>query len=157
MIEVELEDQAFASAMRALIGRLQHPERLMAGIAAELLAETEETVQAQGRPAWQELAARTRAARTKKGTWPGNILNVSPGGLIASIQTSHSATTATIGSAKVYARIHQLGGQAGRKLASSIPERPYLPTRPGSRGQQLSESAAKNISALVVRFIERGI
>jgi phage gpG-like protein len=31
-----------------------------------------------------------------------------------------------LGAKKIYARIHEFGGQAGRNLASTIPKRPYL-------------------------------
>lgn len=48
------------------------------------------------------------------------------GGLMGSITYAASRDRVEIGSPKVYAAIHQLGGQAGRGLEVTIPARPYL-------------------------------
>lgn len=43
-----------------------------------------------------------------------------------SVTTQYDETSAVIGSNKVYAAIHQLGGQAGKNKKTTIPARPYL-------------------------------
>lgn len=43
-----------------------------------------------------------------------------------SVTTQYDDTSAVIGSNKVYAAIHQLGGQAGKNKKTIIPARPYL-------------------------------
>ena len=43
-----------------------------------------------------------------------------------SITTQYDNEAAIIGSNKVYAAIHQLGGQAGKNKKVTIPARPYL-------------------------------
>ena len=48
------------------------------------------------------------------------------GGLRSTIQTDFDEEKATIGSNLRYARIHQLGGMAGRGHRAKIPARPYL-------------------------------
>lgn len=49
------------------------------------------------------------------------------GQLAASVSTDYDSTQAVIGSNKVYAAIHQFGGEAGRGRKVEIPARPYLP------------------------------
>lgn len=42
------------------------------------------------------------------------------------ITIQYNNESAVIGSNKVYAAIHQLGGQAGKNKKTTIPARPYL-------------------------------
>lgn len=156
MIEITIDSTQARRELGLMMARVARPNKLMAGIAAELLSHTEDIFAAEGQPKWEELAASTIMQRARKGTWPGKILQVSTAGLAASIQTAHTDTTATIGSNKVYAAIQHLGGEAGRNKTAKIPERPYLPTKPGSKGQELTERAEKSILEMVVGFIERG-
>jgi phage virion morphogenesis protein len=73
--------------------------------------------------AWQPLSAATLAR--KKG--PGILREDGmAGGLMGSITMRAGEDQVEIGSNKVYARIHQLGGKAGKGLAATIPARPYL-------------------------------
>lgn len=51
---------------------------------------------------------------------------VDSGSLRGSIGYEASASNLVVGSNKVYARIHQMGGRTGRKHAVEMPERPYL-------------------------------
>lgn len=77
-----------------------------------------------GRPSgWQQLAPATLA--TKKG---GSILVTKGfgGGLLGSIHAEPAADHVLIGTDKVYAAIHQFGGQAGRGQKVTIPARPFL-------------------------------
>ena len=72
-----------------------------------------------------QLSEATKKQRTKQKKWPGQILQVS-GQLATSISTSYDENSAVIGSNKVYAAIHQLGGHAGKNKKIEIPARPYL-------------------------------
>jgi len=63
--------------------------------------------------------------RTKKGYWPGKILQMR-GELAASITSEYSENSAIVGTNKTYAAIHQFGGNAGRNKKTEIPARPYL-------------------------------
>lgn len=78
-----------------------------------------------GNSRWADLAPSTKAARAKKGKWPGKILQVS-GNFAARISYTVTGNDLTIGSNHPAARIHQLGGKAGRGHKSNIPARPYL-------------------------------
>ena len=69
---------------------------------------------------------------------------VDTGRLRNSISFSAAPTEVHVGSNLVYARIHQLGGQAGRGRQVTIPARPYL---------GLSEEDQEEIKALVQEHI----
>jgi phage virion morphogenesis protein len=80
-----------------------------------------------GNNRWADLSERTKAARAKKGKWPGKKLQMSQGGLAASINKQVQGNTVTVGTNKAYAHIHQHGGQAGRRSSRvTIPARPFL-------------------------------
>lgn len=75
---------------------------------------------------WVDLAESTKEQRRKKGKWPGKKLQMSQGGLAASITANISGDTLEIGTNKVYGAIQQLGGKAGRNRSVNIPARPFL-------------------------------
>jgi phage virion morphogenesis protein len=79
-----------------------------------------------GNTRWADLSPRTKAARAKQGKWPGKKLQMSQGGLAASISKTVKGNTVTVGTNKVYGAIHQFGGQAGRGRKVTIPARPFL-------------------------------
>lgn len=66
--------------------------------------------------------------------------------LRASISFSAAPLEAHVGSNVVYARIHQLGGQAGRGRKITLPARPYL---------GLSADDREEIEALVAAHLEK--
>lgn len=79
-----------------------------------------------GNTRWADLAASTKAARAKQGKWPGQKLQMSQGGLAASISKVVKGNAVTVGTNKAYGAIHQFGGQAGRGRKVTIPARPFL-------------------------------
>jgi phage virion morphogenesis protein len=88
------------------------------------VASIQQNFMAGGRPnGWQPLSPVTLAK--KKG---GSILvgQGQAGGLLGSIHAEPAADHVLIGTDKVYAAIHQFGGQAGRGRKVTIPARPYL-------------------------------
>lgn len=99
---------------------------LTASIATELHSQTEANFAAEGRPKWLGLKPSTIAARTKRGSWPGMIMQVS-GQLAASYTSGSDASSAWAGSNKVQAAIQQLGGKTGRGYKTVITPRPVLP------------------------------
>jgi phage virion morphogenesis protein len=89
---------------------------LMDEIAQALLASTQRRFEDEAGPdgtAW---------AQTKRG---GSILR-DQGHLYQSLTPEADGHSAAVGSNLVYARIHQLGGEAGRGLSVSLPARPFL-------------------------------
>lgn len=159
MIEIKVRDQPIVAAL----GRLQSATRdmspVMSMIAQELERQTEKNFAEEGRPKWMGIQPR-------KGRNGGMILQDS-GQLAASVTSSHDATSATIGSNKIYAAIHQFGGKtkphvirARNKQAlafggivrksvnhpgSNIPARPFLPVDAQGNLQQDTQSAVMSV------------
>lgn len=125
-IDIEIDNKAVNEKLLELAKRGENLRPLMKNIAGIFAYSTEENFKEEGRPdKWTDLAESTKKQRTKKRKWPGQILQVE-GQLAASINTEYDDNSATIGSNKDYAAIHQLGGQAGRNKSVKIPARPYL-------------------------------
>jgi phage virion morphogenesis protein len=61
---------------------------------------------------------------------PGKKILIGTGRLRNSIHQAIDGARLSIGTNLVYARIHQLGGMAGRRRKTRIPARPYLVFRP---------------------------
>ena len=126
---IEIDSEHVQAALDRLSVGASNLTPAMRKIAATLAAQTEENFAQQGRPRWQALAEVTLVQRRqyrKDGSGQFKILQ-DTGGLASSVTTRHDSTSATIGSNKVYAAIHQFGGMAGRNKKVKIPARPYLP------------------------------
>lgn len=156
-LRLAMKDEVTAELAR-MRSRLVHPEKLMKGIAVELLSITERNFAAESSDGekWQELSLKTIAARTKEGQWPGQKLQISDGGLASSVRPFSSAAEAVIVASKVYAAIQQLGGQAGRGKKVTIPARPYLPMKRSGDNFELTEEARESILEMMASFVERG-
>lgn len=122
---LKIEDDEVYRTLGRVLALVNDPHQVMRGIAGIMADAAEDQFEAEGKPAWQPLAPATIKKRTRKGTWPGRILQVS-GGLAASVTTATTRTSAAIGSNKVYAAIQHLGGPAGRGRRVTIPARAYL-------------------------------
>lgn len=146
MFEIKIDSEAVMATLERLARSAHDATPLMASIATELHSQTEENFAAEGRPKWLGLSPATIAKRSKRGQWPGKILQLSAGGLAPSISASSDANSATIGSNKVYAAIHQLGGQAGRGRKVTIPARPYLPVDAQGKLQPVAEESILGIA-----------
>lgn len=125
-LQLNVDNKAVTEALLELAKRGENLRPLMKSIAGIFASSTEENFKNEGRPdKWIDLAESTKKQRTKKRKWPGQILTVE-GQLASSVTTQYDDDSAVIGSNKEYARIHQLGGQAGRNKSVNIPARPYL-------------------------------
>lgn len=134
---LRIEDDEVYRTLDRVLALVNDPQQVMRGVAGIMADAAEDQFEAEGKPAWQELAQVTIARRTKQGTWPGKILQVSGAGLAASVTPATTKTSAAIGSNKVYAAIQQLGGPAGRGRKVIIPARPYLVFGEGERDETL--------------------
>jgi phage virion morphogenesis protein len=140
-----------SAALRQAAHRAEHLKPAWEECGEVMLRSVFETFQAEGRPQpWKPLADATvlqrlggaRKAFTKKGQYKASavkklgrmkILQVSGerGGLLGSVVYTTADSFLEIGSVKVYAAIHQYGGEAGRRSARvQIPARPYLVVQP---------------------------
>jgi phage virion morphogenesis protein len=129
MIKFEISDRQVMDALGRLLDAGQDMSGPMDDIRRLLENATEDAFQNQADPwgnPWQDLAESTKAARAKKGHWPGSILQVS-GGLIGSLSGDSGPDWAEAGFGKVFAAIQNLGGKAGRGGKTTIPARRSLP------------------------------
>ena len=125
-IEIMVDDKEIQQLLKKLISKTENLRPLMKNIAGIMLDSVEENFEKEGRPdKWQGLAKTTIKQRNKKGYWPGRILQVR-GELAASITSKYDENSAVVGTNKVYAAIHQFGGEAGKNKKVKIPARPYL-------------------------------
>ena len=128
-IEIWLENKELQRYLDQLAEKTENLRPLMKNIAGIIADSVEENFEQQGRPKWQMLAKSTIENRTKKGYYPGKILQMR-GELAASITSYYDENSAIVGTNKVYAAIHQFGGKAGRNRKVGIPARPYLSANP---------------------------
>ena len=137
-IEIKIDDREIQQLLKKLISKTENLRPLMKNIAGIMLDSVEENFEKEGRPnRWTSLAKLTIKQRTKKGYWPGRILQVR-GDLAASITSKSDENSAVVGTNKVYASIHQFGGDAGRNKRVKITARPYLKLTEGDINQVLS-------------------
>ena len=124
-IKIDVVSVSLDKALKELQNKVDDKRPLMRQIAGDLLDAVEENFEQQGRPRWKALSESTIKQRRRRGTFPGKILQES-GGLAASVTESDDENSAEVGTNKVYAAIHQFGGQAGRGKSVTIPARPFL-------------------------------
>ena len=155
MITVEVKDQEVLAILNRLIGGMKDMRPAMANVAQALASESERQFATQSGPlgGWPDLADSTKAARSKKGSWPGQILQVSAAGLAPSVQTAYGPNFASIGSNKPYSAIHMFGGSAGRGHAAKISARPYLPFNPQT--QDLTGPAKETVIEVLELYFSR--
>lgn len=129
-IDYEFDDKAIHDSIQRLqqLGADMTP--ITRGIAAVLASESEVAFQKETDPStgqkWQPLTSTYAAKLAIKGL-TGKMLNRTMGGLAMSLTTDFDAVSAVIGSNKIYAAIHQLGGTPDMPPApSAIPARQYM-------------------------------
>jgi len=129
MFTVELDHQRLQNALRKVEWAVGDLAPLMRGVAAELVSQTEENFENEGRPDWADLSDTTTERRAKNGNWPGQILQVSAAGLGASVTSLATDSSALVGSNKPYAAMMHFGGKKSEfpHLWGDIPSRPWLP------------------------------
>lgn len=124
--EIKIDNKELYQVLDKLFERTTDLRSLMKKIAGTMADAVEENFKQEGRPKkWEGLKDSTIKLRTQKGYWPGKILQMR-GELAASITSAYDESSAIVGSNKEYARIHQLGGDAGRNKKTKIEARPYL-------------------------------
>lgn len=147
MLQIEIDSSNFERGMARLLQNVENRRPITAGIAAELLSMSEDNFASEswgGDPWKQSKRAKNEGGKTLQKS----------GQLAASLTTQSGNDFARIGSNKVYAAIHHLGGQAGRGHKVSLPARPYLPIN-GSGN--LQSDGEKRILDIVKDALARGI
>lgn len=148
MITVELDHSRLQETLRKVEWAVGDLAPLMKGIAAEMASVTEENLEEQGRPDWESLSSVTTDRREQSGTWPGQMLQVSAGGLAASVTTQATDSSALVGSNKPYAAMMHFGGKKADfpHLWGDIPGRPYLPMDVEGKLQPEAEDAILDLA-----------
>ena len=148
-----LDDQAVHAALTALAGRLGNLAPVMEDIGRALQNITEDAFAAEASPfggAWPDLSPVTKARREALGKWPGPKLQMTAGGLAASIFYDADATRVVLGSPKIYAATHQFGRPDNRmfgKALAPIPPRPFLPVNAAGEFPPATQSEILNLLA----------
>jgi len=143
-IEIRINNDELQQVLNELAQKSSDLRPLMKNIAGILEDSVEENFEKEGRPKWQGLQPSTIKQRSKKGYYPGKILQMR-GELAASITSHYDENSAVVGTNKVYAAIHQFGGQAGKNKQVKIPERPFL---------KLTDSEIKDIKTTVEKYLQ---
>lgn len=150
MITIELDMQRVQQTLGRIESDARHLAPLMYSIATELGSITEENLEDQGQSgnAWPSLSEVTKAIREVGGTWPGQMLQVSAGGLAASITTHADTSSALVGSNKPYAAMMHFGGtkEDFPNLWGDIPARPYLPMDADGKVQPEADEAILDLA-----------
>lgn len=142
-VSVTIDDSQLQAALQRLEYAGVDLSPAMRKIAGALEKITEDNLEAEGRPRWKPLAESTKHGRLggKKAYKKNGELTAAAqrrqdagfrilqhsGQLASSVTTDYDSNQAVVGSNKVYAAIHQFGGEAGRGRKVEIPARPYLP------------------------------
>ncbi|PAV02858.1 phage virion morphogenesis protein, partial [Arsenophonus sp. ENCA] len=118
ILSVEITDNDIKQALKQLEKAAYDLTPLMRRWSETLKTATDLNFEEQGRPRWQpSVAALTRQGMTLS----------RDGHLRRSVTPEYDAHQASVGTHRVYARIHQRGGKAGRGNSVTLPPRPYLP------------------------------
>jgi phage virion morphogenesis protein len=165
MFEIKIESKTAMGTLDRVARGTHDASPLMRSIATEFFSQTEANFAVEGRPKW--LGLKNPPERRK-----GGMILQDTGQLAGSISISHDATSATVGSNKVYAAIHQLGGKTKPHIirprnkkalafgghvvkqvnhpGSNIPARPFLPV--DAQGN-IQPEAEQNILSLANNYL----
>jgi phage virion morphogenesis protein len=148
MYEIKIEDNGTLAGLARMEQATHNATPLARSISNEFLSQTEANLEAEGRPQWLGLSPDTIKARSKNGTWPGKIMQVS-GQLAASFTPGYNAESAWIGSNKVYAAMQHSGGVTSPR--SMIPNkviepRPSIPADAQGNLQPEAEHAVMGLA-----------
>ena len=143
---IRVDDHEVQQLIHQLIERGDDMTPVMRTISRIMMGAVRENEEREGRPKWPALSPVTIVEREKKGYWPGKMLKRS--GLLAQSYTrSAERFRAIVGSNWPTARIHELGGEAGRGHKVHIPARPVL---------NIPQSAVGEIRLALVTFLLKG-
>lgn len=144
---IRINWNGFLDTLNRASSGLTDTQGLMAEIGKAMKGQTIRRFQAGVDPegnAWTPVKNPRRDSRGRRRSGRASPL-VDTGRLRNSISFSATPFEVYVGSNLVYARIHQLGGQAGRGRQVTIPARPYL---------GLSEEDIEEIKSIVQDFYE---
>jgi phage virion morphogenesis protein len=110
--QITIHDEAVQASLSGMAMRAGDLSRGMKLIAALVLASVQRNFEVGGRPSkWAALKPSTLKKRHSGGG--PLVVQGFGGGLLGSVHAESSATTATVGTDKIYAAVHQLGAKKG--------------------------------------------
>ncbi|XXQ69035.1 phage virion morphogenesis protein [Neisseriaceae bacterium B1] len=147
MIKISVDSRDLERGLSQLLQNVQNRRPMMNAVATELQSMTEDNFESEswGGQKWKD---------SKRAKNEGGKTLQKSGQLAASLTTQSGNDFARIGTNKVYAAIHHLGGQAGRGHKVSLPARPYLPI---DGSGNLQSGGEKRILDIVKDALARGI
>lgn len=141
-VSITVDDKQLQAALQRLESSVLDMTPAMRKIAGTLAHVVEENLEAEGRPRWTP----SQRASSESG-----VTLQQTGRLASSIVTDYDAASVVIGSNAEYARIHQLGGKAGRGHSVELPARPYLPVTVDG---DLQPEASEAVLGTVLRHLK---
>lgn len=123
-VSIRIEDEGFRDALTRLLERSANLQPVFAEIGSALQATTEDRFEAETGPDGQAWAAHSPVTLLKRGASAKKLRHRNH--LYQSLSYAAGRLQAAVGTNRTYARIHQLGGKAGRGRKVTIPARPYL-------------------------------
>ncbi len=100
---------------------------------------------------YKEKKGKGKSAKAKAALTADKLILIDSGLLRSSVTHEATKDSVTLTAGKVYARIHQLGGEAGRGKSVSLPARPYMPLK----DEKLDDGTQKVVNDMIMqRLIE---
>jgi len=141
MITLRVNDSKVVALLGELASRAKTPRPVMSEIGDIVISSIEKNIQVGGRYStpdswkggsrkWKGLSSATIKQRTKKGYWPGKILQQT-GQLAGSLSKRVTNNSVIVGTNKVYGAVHQFGigrrsSLRSRRVMPAIPARPWI-------------------------------
>lgn len=122
-LKVDVQDQ-FGPALRKLMLRTGNIDGVLDEIGSSLETSTQQRFEAEQDPQGNGWVEHAQSTKKKRGS--GASILRDEVDLYDSLTHEVQGSSVAVGTNRIYGRIHQLGGQAGRNLATTIPARPYL-------------------------------
>lgn len=143
-LKITVDDRSVRYALSQLALRLNDARPTMALIADKLLEETHTIFNQEGLTSggWQDLRPSTIRARSKKGYWPGKILE-QRGALLSSIVRGYGADYAQVASSLNYAPVHFFG--------ATIERQGEVRLRTNRKGKLLGQKSNENLAVFAKR------
>jgi phage virion morphogenesis protein len=162
-LEITLDDRQARDALTRLAARISNLTPVMKVIGETVRSSVLKNFEAGGRPPWiptkplsvflsRKIAGKDVTSRRGQASLlkrqQGKATLIDSGRLRKSITVEAGSQEVAVGSNLVYARIHQLGGKAGRGRKVTIPARPYLAVQPEDHTE---------IGRLLVDYLRRAV
>lgn len=119
MVELKIDDRECMRVLDKIARKGRDATPLMAAVEGDMLDAVEENFSKEGRPKWAALRPSTIRSRTRKGHWPGKILQVK-GILAKSVQGRHDSHSVTVGTNDKRARLLHFGGTVNHSARERV-------------------------------------